>query len=128
MAVVDGESVKHEMIGIMQFCNVGMLLPAIGLGLSALAVLAALWLSLRMMTLETRLMVAQEIAEMNARSVGSDPAGGHGQRRIRGRYRFLLLVPSLVLMLGSSALLYLNSSTDCNFTDQGIDSDSDGDS
>ena len=94
----------------------------------ALAVLAALWLSLRMMTLETRLMVAQEIAEMNARSVGSDPAGGPGQRRIRGRYRFLLLVPSLVLMLGSSALLYLNSSTDCNFTDQGIDSDSDGDS
>lgn len=119
----------------MQICNIGMLLPAISLGLSVLALLAALWLSLRMMTLETRQLVAQEIAEIEARPIGFNPdnstAGGParpGQKRILGRYRFLLLVPSLLLMLGSSAMLYLNSSTDCNFTDQGIDGDSGGDS
>jgi hypothetical protein len=112
-----------------------MLLPAIGLGLSALAVLAALWLSLRMMTLETSQLVAQEIDEIKAQRVSFDPDTQaiddplrDGHRRIRGRYRFLLLVPSLLLMLGSSALLYMNSSKDCNIIDQGANGDTGDDS
>jgi len=119
------------MIESLQICNIGPLLPAIGLGLSALALIATLWMSLRLTTLEMREEVAQEIAEIKAQRGGIDPDGqgnrrhgqaGHGNWL--SRYRLLVLVPSLLLLLGNSALLYVNSINDCTAIDQGDDGDS----
>jgi hypothetical protein len=114
------------MIEALQICALDPVLPAIGLGLSALALLAALWMSLRLMTLETRLAVAREIAEITNRQVRSAP-DDHPEARHAiwpGRYRLLLLfLPSLLLLIGNSTLLYLNSGDDCNVTDQGVEDD-----
>jgi hypothetical protein len=119
------------MIESLQICNIGPVLPAIGLGLSALALIATLWMSLRLTTLEMREEVAQEIAEIKAQRGGIGQDGQATRRNgqaSRGnwlsRYRLLVLIPSLLLLLGNSALLYVNSINDCTAVDQGDDSDS----
>jgi hypothetical protein len=114
------------MIEALQICALNPVLPAVGLALSALALLAALWMSLRLMTLETRLAVAREIADITNRHADARHLpGDHDSQTIRpGRYRLLLLfLPSLLLLIGNSTLLYLNNSDDCNVTDQGVEDD-----
>jgi hypothetical protein len=126
--VCNDEAAKDEMIESLQICNIGPLLPAIGLGLSALALIATLWMSLRLSTLEMREEVAQEIAEIKAQRGGIGQDGQATRRPGHGnwlsRYRLLVLIPSLLLLLGNSALLYVNSINDCTAVDQGDDSDS----
>jgi hypothetical protein len=120
--------------GIMPLCEINPTLPIIGILLSGLAVLATLVLLLRLMTLETAETIEREVAEideMRVARIEGDPdldspaapeSNQLSSRRLRAltlrQYlRLLLLVPSFVLLLGCSTLLYLTTFDDCDFPD-----------
>lgn len=116
------------MIDILKVCDVSPVLPLTGILLSALALFVTLRLLLRLMTLETRQAVTQEIADMES---GADRqrANGQGSRAYRREikrngYRLVLLVPSVMLLLGCSTLLYMTNVDNCTVNDQ--DGDDDG--
>lgn len=119
----------------MPLCETNPALPMIGIVLSALAVLATLKLLLRLMTLETRAAILDELAEIDeSRSIfidddrtvrqttdgeiRHDETSGGRSDSWRRHCRLLLLVPSFALVLGCATVLYLTTIDDCDFPDR----------
>jgi hypothetical protein len=119
------------MIDIMKVCDVSPVLPLIGILLSGLALLITLRLLLRLMTLETRQAVTQEIADIQSGDGGmtddgeliSDRPTAYRREVRRNGYRLMLLVPTVMLLLGCSTLLYMTKVDNCNAIYQGTDQD-----
>jgi hypothetical protein len=107
----------------------------IGILLSALAVLATIKLLLRLMTLETRDVILEELAQIDdlraavideERTIHQttdgefhrEAPGGWRSGSWRRHCRLLLLVPSFVLVLGFATVLYLTTIDDCEAIDR----------
>jgi|SRR6185369_9293054 len=105
-------------------CELDPLWPIIAVGLSGLALLATMLLIQRLLTLEVRAEVEQDLSDID---VLHDATAWTSRRRLLGdpksiRRRYLrlliLLLPSLLLLFASSYLLYKVIADDCDWIER----------